>query len=173
MQYAVRGEVVMKADKLKSEGREILFTNIGNPHGVGQKPITFYRQVLALCDLPAEEGVDHPDIDKIFPADVIERARIMRNEIGAGTGAYTGSQGLLAFREHVADFIQNRDGHPAYAGNIFLTNGASTAIDMILTGLICDDSSGVMVRLFDMLSVFIFVLVPLHSHVIHSNFNKP
>ena len=32
MQYAVRGEVVMKADKLAAEGREILFTNIGNPH---------------------------------------------------------------------------------------------------------------------------------------------
>lgn len=32
MQYAVRGEVVMKADKLKAQGREILFTNIGNPH---------------------------------------------------------------------------------------------------------------------------------------------
>lgn len=31
MQYAVRGEVVMLADQLKSEGREIIFTNVGNP----------------------------------------------------------------------------------------------------------------------------------------------
>jgi hypothetical protein len=39
MQYAVRGEVVIKADKLASEGREIIYTNIGNPHSVGQKPV--------------------------------------------------------------------------------------------------------------------------------------
>lgn len=34
MQYAVRGEVVMKADQLAASGREILYTNIGNPHQV-------------------------------------------------------------------------------------------------------------------------------------------
>jgi len=34
MQYAVRGEVVMKADQLAAAGREILYTNIGNPHQV-------------------------------------------------------------------------------------------------------------------------------------------
>lgn len=136
----------MKADALKAKGRDVLMTNVGNPQAVGQKPITFYRQVLALCDLPAEEGVDHPDIDKIFPKDVIERARHVRNAIGpAGTGAYTGSQGVLSFREDVANFISNRDGHPAYAGNIFLTNGASSAIDMILTALISGDDSAVMI----------------------------
>ena len=116
----------MKADKLQAEGREILFTNIGNPHSVGQQPITYYRQVLALCDLPAADGVDHPDIQRIFPADVIARARRMREAIGpSGTGAYTNSQGVLQFRKDVANFIQERDGGiPAYAGNIFLTNGA-------------------------------------------------
>lgn len=125
MQYAVRGEVVMKADKLKAAGREILYTNIGNPHSVEQKPITFFRQVLALCDLPASEGVDHPNADKMFPRDVIERARTLREAIGpSGTGAYTNSQGVLGFRENIAKFIAKRDGHPAYSGNIFLTNGA-------------------------------------------------
>ena len=34
MQYAVRGEVVMKADQLAAAGRQILYTNIGNPHQV-------------------------------------------------------------------------------------------------------------------------------------------
>lgn len=41
MQYAVRGEVVLKADLLKDQGRDIIYTNIGNPHAVGQKCITF------------------------------------------------------------------------------------------------------------------------------------
>lgn len=146
MQYAVRGEVVMAADKLKAQGRDILMTNIGNPQAVGQKPISFYRQVLALCDLPPEDGIDNPNIDKLFPSDVIERARAIRAALGpAGTGAYTGSQGVLAFREDVADFIAKRDGHPAFAGNVFLTNGASSAIDMILTALISGDNSAIMI----------------------------
>ena len=104
----------------------VQFTNIGNPHSVGQKPLTYFRQVLALCDLPATEGVDHPEISKVFPTDAIARAHEVRKAIGpAGTGAYTNSQGVLTFRKNVAKFIEERDGGlPAYAGNIFLTNGA-------------------------------------------------
>ena len=58
MQYAVRGEVVLRANQLEAKGRTILYTNIGNPHQVGQSPITYYRQVIALCDLPAEHGIE-------------------------------------------------------------------------------------------------------------------
>ena len=57
----------------------------------------------------------------------------------------TNSQGILYFREKIAEFINNRDGHPSYAGNIFLTNGASAAIDMVLTALIADNSDAVMI----------------------------
>ena len=146
MQYAVRGQVVMRADELAANGTDILYTNIGNPQAVGQSPITYYRQVMALCDLPAEDGVDHPDVLKMFPKDVVNRAKEMRNAIGpAGTGAYTGSQGVLQFRKDVADFIAERDGHPAYPGNIFLTNGASTAIELVLTTIISGDLDGVMI----------------------------
>ncbi len=56
----------------------------------GQHPLTYNRQVMALCDLPAEVGVDHPYADKIFPKDVLAKAREYREAIGpAGTGAYT------------------------------------------------------------------------------------
>lgn len=90
MEYAVRGKIVMRADELQSQGKEIIYTNIGNPQAVGQHPLTYNRQVLALCDLPAEVGVDHPDVDKMFPKDVIEKAKEYRVAIGpAGTGAYT------------------------------------------------------------------------------------
>ena len=30
----------------------VIMCNIGNPQQLGQKPITFFRQVLALCDYP-------------------------------------------------------------------------------------------------------------------------
>eukprot|EP00980_Cylindrotheca_fusiformis_P010724 scaffold2403_cov87-Cylindrotheca_fusiformis.AAC.2 len=146
MQYAVRGEVVMRADQLAAQGREILYTNIGNPHQVGQQPITYFRQILALCDLPAECGVDHPDIGAVFPKDVIERAREYREIIGpSGTGAYSHSQGILGLRKHVAEYIQNRDGYKSYAGNIFLTNGASTAISMVLQGLLASNTDAIMI----------------------------
>jgi len=146
MQYAVRGEVVMKADQLKAQGKNILYTNIGNPHQVGQSPITYYRQVLALCDLPPQCGVDHPQVETMFPKDVIERAKMMMELIGpSGTGAYTSSQGVLGFRKHVAEFIQKRDGYPSYPGNIFLTNGASSAIGMVLQGLLAQNNDAVMI----------------------------
>jgi len=146
MQYAVRGEVVMKADQMAAQGREILYTNIGNPHQVGQNPITYYRQVLALCDLPAEVGVDHPQVNQLFPEDVVKRAKEYRKLIGSsGTGAYTHSQGILGFRKQVANFIQQRDGYRSYPGNIFLTNGASSGIGMVLQGLLASNRDAIMI----------------------------
>merc|ERR1711985_104307 len=64
-QYAVRGEIVQIAAQLASEGRKIIYCNIGNPQSLGQKPITFFRQVLALCDCPTL--LESPDVDKLFP----------------------------------------------------------------------------------------------------------
>jgi hypothetical protein len=146
MQYAVRGEVVMAAEKMAAEGKEIIYTNIGNPQAVGQKPITYYRQVLSLCDLPAECGVDHPNANAIFPQDALEHAREIRAIIGpCGTGAYSHSQGIAGFRKHVAEFITERDGHPSFQGDIFLTNGASTGIELILSGLISSDYDAIMI----------------------------
>ena len=145
MQYAVRGDVVMRADELASQGKPIIYTNIGNPHSVGQAPITFYRQVLALCDLPAECGVDHPMVSLLFPADVVERARELRGIVGtSGTGAYTNSQGLAGVRQHVADFISERDGHAAFPGDVYLTNGASAGIELIMSCLIAQDHDAIM-----------------------------
>jgi len=144
MQYAVRGQIVMKADKLKAEGRDIVFTNIGNPQAVGQAPITFFRQVLALTDL-GEYGINHPDVRSMFPADVVTRTKEALETLGSGTGAYTGSQGALGFRKDVAKFIEERDGHPAYPGNIFLSNGASSAIESVLTTIMSTELCGVMI----------------------------
>lgn len=147
MQYAVRGQVVIAADEMAAQNKPIIYTNVGNPHAVGQAPITFYRQVLALCDLPPENGILHPNVNMMFPADVIERAtHISQNVIGSvGTGAYTHSQGLQAVRQDVASFIQQRDGHEAYSGDIFLTNGASSGIELILNGLIAHDDDAILI----------------------------
>jgi hypothetical protein len=61
MQYAVRGAIVAKAGQIEAKLAadpssypfdKIIMCNIGNPQSLGQKPITFYRQVLSLCDYP-------------------------------------------------------------------------------------------------------------------------
>jgi len=44
-QYAVRGEIYLAATERIKSGKEVIFTNVGNPHGLGQKPLTFLRQV--------------------------------------------------------------------------------------------------------------------------------
>jgi glutamate--glyoxylate aminotransferase len=46
--YAVRGELYLRASELQKEGKKIIFTNVGNPHALGQKPLTFPRQVKSL-----------------------------------------------------------------------------------------------------------------------------
>lgn len=44
-EYAVRGEIYLAATERIKAGKEVIFTNVGNPHGLGQKPLTFLRQV--------------------------------------------------------------------------------------------------------------------------------
>lgn len=151
-QYAVRGELVIKADdyRLKLQRHEklpfekIVACNIGNPHELGQQPITFFRQVLALCQYPAL--LDHPNAASIFPADAIARARKYLTAIGSGTGAYTNSKGLPVVREEVSRFIAQRDGSKDLTSvdNIFLTDGASAGVKMLLQTVIRNDKDGVL-----------------------------
>ena len=149
MEYAVRGKVVIAADKINEElasGKSeypfdhIVYTNIGNPHSVGQTPLTWPRQVVALVELPDNVGVNHPDALKLFPADAIQRAKEIKAGLnGMGTGAYTHSKGAKCFREDIAKFIEARDGGvPCDPEDIFMTNGASAGIGMILTALIAN-----------------------------------
>jgi aspartate/methionine/tyrosine aminotransferase len=155
MEYAVRGTISIEADRIAAELKKtqhdfpferIIYTNIGNPHAMGQKPITWTRQVLALLQLPDDMGINHPNAHQLFPSDAIERARSMKAAIGS-VGAYSHSKGALAFRQDVANFIERRDGaSPGSVNveNIFLTGGASEAITMLMTALIKDQTCGIM-----------------------------
>lgn len=160
MEYAVRGKVVIAADKITDELKspdyqknkkykfdKILYTNIGNPQSVGQVALTWPRQVLALVNLPESNGIDHPIARKLFPSDAIERAREIKAGLGGhGTGAYSHSQGAYCFRKDIADFIKARDGGiESDPDDIFMTNGASSAINMILTSLAADVNCGTMI----------------------------
>jgi aspartate/methionine/tyrosine aminotransferase len=149
-QYAVRGELVTLADQMQrdiDEGKrtdfnKIIFCNIGNPQAVGQKPITFIRQVLSLVEYP--EILNNPNINMLYPSDVIDRAKEYIKGSKFGIGAYSNSQGFYFALKDVANFIEKRDGYKSNIKNIFLTNGASEGIQMFLTTVIRNDKDGVL-----------------------------
>ena len=149
-QYAVRGELVIIADKMQREIDEgkrsdfdkIVFCNIGNPQAVGQKPLTFIRQILSLMEYPAL--LNNPNIDLLYPKDVIERAKEYLRDTKFGIGAYSNSQGFYFVVKDIANFIEKRDGYKTDPKNIFLSNGASEGIQMFLLTIIRNKNDGVL-----------------------------
>ncbi|XP_023513773.1 alanine aminotransferase 2, mitochondrial [Cucurbita pepo subsp. pepo] len=151
-EYAVRGEIVVLAQKLQEEllskpgshpFDEILYCNIGNPQSLGQQPITFFREVLALCDHPSL--LDRSEIQGLFSEDAIKRAsQILKQIPGKATGAYSHSQGIKGLRDAIADGIEARDGFPADPNDIFLTDGASPAVHMMMQLLISSEKDGIL-----------------------------
>jgi alanine transaminase len=148
--YAVRGEVVTRAEQHKqalARGQQLPFDkiihcNIGNPQELGQKPLTFMRQVMALVEYSAL--LDNTNIISFFPQDAIDRAKVLLKNIPSGTGAYSHSQGIEYIRKSVAGFIEKRDGIKASPSNIFLSDGASPGIQKVLQMIICNLKDGIM-----------------------------
>jgi aspartate/methionine/tyrosine aminotransferase len=140
-EYAVRGPVVDRAQELGKQGREIIYCNIGNPQSLGQKPITWLRQLLALCEYPALMEM----ASAVFPADAVEAARAILKGSRHGLGAYSESNGLRFIREAVAEFIRRRDGVDADPEAIFLTDGASKGVQTILKLLLASPADGIMI----------------------------
>ena len=141
--YAVRGKIVIRAQELEEEGKKIIYCNIGNPQALKQKPITFVRQVLSLLEYPAL--MDQPGAEKLFPADVIRRARTILEKNPAGTGAYTQSAGIPFIRKAIAEFIEKRDGVPADPNRIMLTDGASKGVHTVFTLLTKKENDGYLI----------------------------
>uniref|UniRef100_A0A7N6BXB1 alanine transaminase n=1 Tax=Anabas testudineus TaxID=64144 RepID=A0A7N6BXB1_ANATE len=152
VEYAVRGPIVQRAMQIERELKqgvkkpftEVIKANIGDAHAMGQKPITFFRQVLALCSYP--ELLE----DNNFPEDAKKRAqRILDSCGGHSIGAYSTSQGIECVRQDVARYIERRDGGiPSNPDNIYLSTGASDAIVTILKLLTCGEGhtrTGVMI----------------------------
>lgn len=142
-QYAVRGELYLRAEELKKT-KDIIYTNVGNPQALGAKPLTFVRQVVALVAAPFL--LDNPNTPLLFPADAIDRARALIKSFGTGgIGGYTDSRGNSMIRDEVADFIQQRDGHRPDPELIYLTDGASAGVRNVLQSIIRDDADAVLV----------------------------
>ena len=140
-EYAVRGPIVARAGELEKQGREIIYCNIGNPQSLGQKPLTWNRQILALCEYP----VLMDQAPGAFPADVVEAAKAILAGTKHGLGAYSESRGVRSIREAVAEFILERDHIGVDPDAIFLTDGASKGVQTILRLLIGGPQDGIMI----------------------------
>ena len=142
-EYAVRGPIVERAQKLEAQGRKIIYCNIGNPQALKQKPLTYLRQLLALVEYPAL--IDDPRTAAHFPADVLARARDVLARHPHGTGAYSQSCGIPFIRRAVADFIALRDGIPADWEHVILTDGASGGVKLTIVSLLKHPHDGILV----------------------------
>ena len=140
-EYAVRGAVPVRAQELENQGKRIIYCNIGNPHSLGQKPLTYLRQILAICEWP--ELADRAP--GAFPADVLETARTALQGSRHGLGAYSESKGMRFVRQAVADFIRQRDGIDTDLEAVYLTDGASKAVQAALQVLITGPGDGIMI----------------------------
>jgi len=150
MEYAVRGQIVLNAQEhikalKRGEKRpfpDVVLCNIGNPQSVGQAPLTFPRQVLALCTCPSL--LENKAVTDALPADVVARAKRILGGCH-GLGAYSESKGIEVVRESVQAYIEARDGYPTNIDDIFLTNGASEGVKTLLAMLVRDEKDGVMI----------------------------
>ena len=158
-EYAVRGPIPLRAAELKAQGKTTIPCNIGNPQALGQRPITYYRQVLSLLEEPgaiARERklnrllADESDGDLISDY-VLDLAEELLAKLEVGLGAYSESKGPLFIRQAVARYIDERDGAAATGApraepeQIFLTNGASQGAKFVIEMLIADERDGIMI----------------------------
>lgn len=150
-QYAVRGAVAIRAAEIKkemAEGKKFKFNKLvpmhsGNPQALNQPPITFGREVLSLC-LHDQFG-DKVDFSR-YSQDAIDRAKYYLDNISArAVGAYAShASGYDPIKKEVVDFIKRRDGIEIDPTNLYLSTGASEAIEMFTRLLINEPNDGIM-----------------------------
>ncbi|GJN33911.1 hypothetical protein PR202_gb22541 [Eleusine coracana subsp. coracana] len=142
--YEPCGQIARHAERLQQEieenpgslpFQEITYCNLGNPQALGQRPITFFREVLSLCDNPTL--LDKDETPSLYSTCAIKRARMIMDSLPSkNTGGYTSSRGIKSLRQAVADGISARDGFPSDPDDIFLTDGASAAVNLMMQILI-------------------------------------
>merc|ERR1712126_793978 len=107
VQYAVRGPIVIRAGEIEQELKqgkkypfdEVIKCNIGDAHAMGQKPITFLRQVVSGASFP--ELIDADNNNSVFPSDAAAQAqRILAGSVDPSnimmsTGASGGIVAML------------------------------------------------------------------------------
>jgi alanine transaminase len=126
--YAVRGKLAELAAKIRKElqsgssnypFKKTIQANLGYPQGCGQRPITFFRQVLCLMEYPDLLEAPATIMKDYFMPDAAGKARSLLQHMGS-VGAYSSNGGVEQIRVSVANFISIRDGYSSHPDDIFL-----------------------------------------------------
>ncbi|XP_069579214.1 alanine aminotransferase 2-like, partial [Brachyistius frenatus] len=107
--------------------KEVIDVASGDLHRAGMKPLSFVRQVLAVCLYPQLLT------DGRLPLDVRLRAqRLLEACDGRSVGSYSASSGLLHVQRSISEFIARRDGVPSCPQNIFISAGSQRALMVVV-----------------------------------------
>ena len=94
---------LIRLQGVKKPFENVIKANIGDAHAMGNLPVTFLRQVLAIVSYP--ELLNSADM----PEDAKDRARaILGGCKGGSAGSYSDSPGVEIIRRHVAEYIEKR-----------------------------------------------------------------
>lgn len=149
-EYAVRGAIPLKGEEFRKRMKEgdtsfpfkkIVPLNIGNPQSVGQGFIQYNREIIA--------ALMNPNLieSNYLNDDAKERVKLMSSLFSTPIGAYTiNSKGHAQIRQAVASYIQQRDGPDVHSdwNKIYLTNGASEGVRLIMKVIIRDKQDAVL-----------------------------
>ncbi|XP_029111335.1 alanine aminotransferase 2 [Scleropages formosus] len=117
---------------VKKPYKEVIDICWGDAHSGGTKPLTFVRQVIAVCIYPEllQETTIAPDVK--------ERARrLLRECPGGSVGSYAAAKGIPFVQDGVCEFISKRDGGvPSYPEDIFICSGSQNALMFVLKLLV-------------------------------------
>lgn len=64
---------------------------------------------------------------------------VVRSCSGQSVGSYSHHLGIPIVRQHIAEYIENRDGIPANVDDIFIIGGIASAIPDVVNLLARDD----------------------------------
>jgi hypothetical protein len=115
--YAVRGELAVRSEEFRAQllkgnpnnlpFSQVISANIGNPQQLGQKPITFFRQVCSILENPDLLKSEDALVNQLgYKTDVIERAKTLLKHCQS-VGAYSASAGVPQIKESVAAFLES------------------------------------------------------------------
>lgn len=116
----------------------------GNPQALNQPPITFGREVISLC---FRDQLDQSVDLSRYSQDAIDRAKFYLDQIDSrAVGAYAShASGYDVIKNEVIDYIQRRDDIEIDSSNLYLSTGASEAIEIMIRLLISEPNDAVMV----------------------------
>uniref|UniRef100_A0A667YMF9 alanine transaminase n=1 Tax=Myripristis murdjan TaxID=586833 RepID=A0A667YMF9_9TELE len=108
--------------------KEVIDVSSADPHKTGMKPISFVRQVLAVCLYP--ELLHNENL----PRDVRLRAQTLLRACGGSVGLYSSTLfGLPHVHKSIAEFITRRDeGVPSSSQAIVISPGSHAIVVKLL-----------------------------------------